>query len=283
MKKTITFLTACGVALLAVVLRVVQLSAAIDFETGFFYDSSSFVSIMLYVLLAVLAVGFIGTIILDKKKGVPAFTKKATDLSSQQTLFFGISVLLGALLTAFEVITGMKETDVLTFIGQLAVAITYLVIAFLILSSKQVKKTSGYLMAILAISYMLRAAGVFMSETVVTRLSDELLLLLTYVLAVFFFFCCGRFLSDNETKFTRAGLLFFSGALVVIASTVTIAKMIAFVTAPSAVSAGMESAPLSETGTLAVSVSLLAILCADVPKPVEKKADEPSAESAAEE
>lgn len=274
MKKTITFWIASIAAVLAVILRVVQLSAAIDFETGFFYDSSSFVSMMLYILFGVCAVVLVAGIILDKKKKADAFEKTADSLTSRQTLILGVSVLVGALLTAYEVILHLGGELGIAFFGELLVAIVYLVIAFTILSSKQIKKTSGYLMAVIAISYTLKAAGLFMGETVVTRLSEELLLLLTYIVAVFFFLCCGRFLSRNEAKFSRAKLVFFSAALLIISSTVTVSKFIAFAVAPSSVSAGMSGAPVSEIGTLIVSACVLGVLCARSEEQAEKKAEE---------
>lgn len=274
MKKNYTIWIALGSAFIAVMLRIVQLSAAIDFETGFFYDSSSFVSMMLYILFGVSAAALVAGIILDKKKKAPIFEKKADELSPRQTLVLGVSVLVGALLTAYEVVLHLGGELGIAFFGELLVAIIYLVIAFIILSSKQIKKTSGYLMAVIAISYTLKAAGLFMGETVVTRLSEELLLLLTYIVAVFFFLCCGRFLSRNEAKFSRAKLVFFSAALLIISSTVTVSKFIAFAVAPSSVSAGMSGAPVSEIGTLIVSACVLGVLCAKSDGTTEEKSEE---------
>lgn len=291
MKKTITFWITCVAAFVAVVMRVVQLSAAIDYETGFFYDSSAFVSTMLYILLTLTAVGLVVGIIFDKKRKACAFEKKADELSSRQTLALGASVLAGALFSAYEVVSHLGGKIGISFFGELAVAIVYIVIAFIILSSKQIKKSSGYLMIILAISNTLKAAGLFMDETVVTRLSDELLLLLVYIAAVFFFLCLGRFLSRNEAKFSRAKLVFFSSMLVILTSTVTISKFISYIAAPSVVAEQIPPVPVSEIGTLIVSACFLWVLLSkkedekadkkeDEKASTEEKTDEASDESA---
>ena len=71
------------------------------------------------------------------------------------------------------------------FFGEAVIFAVFAAIGFILLGSKKIKPFVGYLMLLISISYTLKSASLFMGDTIITRVSDELLLLLSYVSAVF--------------------------------------------------------------------------------------------------
>lgn len=270
MKKSISFWVAVSAAIIAVIIRVYQLATAIDFTTGFYYGDSGITKYILYILFAVAIVAAVLGCIFDKKKGLNLFTKSADDFSPSQTLALGLAVLFGAVMSILEVVMSFDGKITLGIIGGTAVGIIYLIIAFLILSNKRIKRTSGFLMAFIAISYTVKSAGLFISDTVVTRVSEELLMLLTYIAAVFFFLACGRFFSRNEAKFSRPKLVFCTVALVVLSAASTLSKLVIYIIGPAEVAEQMSAVSLAEIGSFAVSLVVLVTLCSKKFKAIEE-------------
>lgn len=246
-------------AAVMLITRIWQLSTAIDYDTGFFMEESGFLAQLLYVLLVIQLVAVIVLIIFDSKRNNIAITGNAQSLTPNQVLVLGFALLAGAICCFLQLTFDFTKID-LTFIGNVLVFLTYLVAAFLLLSRKKVREATGFVIIALPVSYTLKAGALFMSDTVIVRVSEELLPLLTYIAAVMFYLCLGRYLSGSEAPHSRHKLIFFTSAAFVL-STVSVAVKypMYLIGNPEAV-AQMKAPAISELGVWAVSLTVLIVL-----------------------
>ncbi len=96
-----------------------------------------------------------------------------------------------------------------------------------------------------------------MGDTIITRVSDELLLLLSYVSAVFFFLSLGRYFSDNESKDTRKKLLFFASVSACLSACASLAGYIALIIDGAYMKEHMEQHPVSEIGIIIIAFTVI--------------------------
>lgn len=268
------------VSVIAVLIRVFQLLAVVDYnEMGFFStseDVSGFLAAnVLYLLLGFTMILLIIGAIIDKKIGSIAFTRPATSITPKQTAVLGVAFLTGACLRLYELVLRFNNPD-LGFIGDALIFVLFMIIGFVILGSKKFRPTVGYLHIIICISYTLKAAVLFMQDTIIVRVSDELLLLLSYVAAVLFFLALGRFIAGNESKFTRHKLFIFGGFTVLLPLCASLAGYIALFIEPNRIGQHMTMHPLSETGTAIVALAVILTIYSSksIPVRVENEQEE---------
>ena len=260
-KSNIALIASIVFALAAVAFRSFQLLVTVDYgEMGFFStDAGFFASNGLYALLAVAAAVLILGAILDKKKEAPAFTRGADTLTPKQTMALGIVFLLGACLRLYDIIFNFKGISV-GFFGEALIFAVFAAIGFMIISKVQLKPSTGYFMLVIAVSYTLKAADLFMGDTVIVRVSDELILLLSYVASVLLFLSLGRFISANETKFTRLKLVIFGGAAAILSACASLSGYIALIIDSAYMKNHMATHPVSQIGTAAIAFTVLAVI-----------------------
>lgn len=260
-KSNIALIASIVFALAAVAFRSFQLLVTVDYgEMGFFStDAGFFATNGLYVLLAVAAAVLILGAILDKKKEASAFTHGADTLTPKQTMALGIVFLLGACLRLYDIIFNFKGISV-GFFGEALIFAVFAAIGFMIISKVQLKPSTGYFMLVIAVSYTLKAADLFMGDTVIVRVSDELILLLSYVASVLLFLSLGRFISANETKFTRLKLVIFGGAAAIISACASLSGYIALIIDSEYMKNHMATHPVSQIGTAAIAFTVLAVI-----------------------
>lgn len=263
-------------AVLVLVCRVWQLVTCVDYDTGFFSDGSGFWGMSLYILLGVAALGLILAIIFDKKKSSSAFSKLACDLSPKQTAGLGFVFLAAAACFFYDIFRGFEGKIDLGLIGNGIMCAVLLAVAFILLGNKSVKPAAGYIMILPAVGYTIKSAALFISDTVVVRESAKLLVLLSYIAAVLFYLAFGRFLSANETKSTRAKVIFFAGAAFLLNVASVAAAIVTIIAGPSPINAEVTVTAYSELGTCAAA--LAAFICLYMKNAPRVAAEAPSVE-----
>lgn len=261
-------------AVLALIFRVFQLLVVVDYrEMGFFAaDAGFFPANGLYILLAVALFLFIIGSIVDKKAGCAAFTRPVASLTSKQTAALGVAFLIGAGLRFYELVFRFNGFG-LGFIGEALIFVLFTAIGFIILGSKKLKPVVGYLHMVICISYTLKAAALFMQDTIIIRVSDELLLLLSYVASVLFFLALGRFIAGNESRLTRHKLFIFGGCTAVLSLCATLAGYIALAVDSTYMGHHMAMHPLSEAGAAVIAFAVIFIVYSKNLAPVEIQED----------
>lgn len=272
MRKKIYMLPAVTAAasLILLIFRVFQLVVVVDYgEMGFFDEKAGFFATGgLYLLLVAAGALLIVGAILDKKQGGDAFTRTSASLDPKQTAILGFAFLAGAALRLYELVFNFGGFG-LSFVGEALIFLLFTAIGFMILSSRRLKPTVGYLHMIICVSYTLKAAALFMQDTIIVRVSDELLLLLSYIGAVLFFLALGRFIAGNESKLTRYKLLIFGGMTAVLSLCASLAGYIALVIDPVYMGQHMAMHPLAETGTAAITLAAVFVIYGKSAEPAE--------------
>ena len=276
MQKQSYILPAAAViaAVLALIFRVFQLLVVVDYrEMGFFAaDAGFFPANGLYILLAAALVLFVIGSTVDKKVGCAAFTRPVASLTSKQTAVLGVAFLIGAGFRFYELVFRFNGFG-LGFIGEALIFVLFTAIGFIILGSKKLKPVVGYLHMVICISYTLKAAALFMQDTIIIRVSDELLLLLSYVASVLFFLALGRFIATNESKLTRHKLFIFGGCTAALSLCATLAGYIALAVDSSYMGQHMTMHPLSEAGAAVIAFAAIFIIYSKNLAPVEIQED----------
>lgn len=260
---------------ITLVFRVFQLLVVVDYgEMGFFNAAAGFFPTGgLYLLLILALALLIFGAVLDQKQGSNAFTRPAASLDSKQTSVLGFAFLVGGCLRLYELVFNFNGFG-LAFVGEALIFVLFTAIGFMILSSRRLKPVVGYLHMVICISYTLKAAALFMQDTIIVRVSDELLLLLSYVGSVLFFLALGRFISGNESKFTRYKLLIFGGITAVLSVCASLAGYVALIVDPAYISQHMTMHPLPETGTAAIALAAVWVIYGKSTAPAEDEEQE---------
>lgn len=260
-KSNIALIVSAVFTVIAAAFRCFQLLVTVDYdEMGFFSADAGFFSTNgFYVLLAIAAAALILGAMLDKKNGSAAFAYGADTLTPKQTMALGIVFIIGACLRLYDIIFNFNGLS-LGLLGEALIFAIFAAIGFMVLSKVSVKPSTGYLMLLIAVSYTLKAADLFMKDTVIVRVSDELILLLSYVASVLLFLALGRFIFSNETKFTRLKLVFFGGATAILASCASLSGYIALMVDGEYMKDHMAVHPVSQIGTAAIAFTVLAVI-----------------------
>ena len=246
---------------IALILRVFQLLVAVDYsEMGFFdADAGFFLTNGLYILLFIALIALTVGAIVDKRQESTAFFRPSASLTSKQTAILGFAFLVGACLRLYELVFRFNGFS-LGFIGEALIFVIFTAIGFIVLGSRRLRPSVGYLHIVICVSYTLKAASLFMQDTIIIRVSDELLLLLSYVCAVLFFLALGRFIASNESKLTRYKMLIFGGLTAAFSLCSSLAGYIALLIDSKYIGEHMAMHPLSETGTAVIAVTVIILM-----------------------
>lgn len=260
MEKTKKILPIASIAasLAAMIFRAFQLLVTVDYnEMGFYSSQAGFLPTYgFYLLLLLAAAVFVAALIIDGKNVSTAYKSDKNALTAKQTAALGLAFLAAACLKFYMLVFSFKSFGI-DFIGEAVIFLVFAAIGFTLLGSKKIKTFVGYFMLLISISYTLKAAALFMGDTIITRVSDELLLLLTYVSAVFFFLSLGRYFSGNESKGTRKKLLFFASASACLSASSSLAGYIALIIDGDYMKDHMELHPVSEIGIIILAFTVI--------------------------
>ena len=227
------------------VIRYFQSVLSIDAETGFYYEDSGFLGVLLYIVLGVTAVGLVLLAFLDRKKGSAAFTKKAELFTSKQNSISGVLFLIAGCGCFYSVISMFGGgLDPMSLIGSVIASAAFLRVGFIMLGNKTLKPACGYILLVLTVYYTVRSASLFMSTLIITRISESLIELLVYVSLVLFLLNLGRIYSRNETKLTRVKTIALGFICSSMCLSMSIARLIGVIAAPDVISPIFVSYPI---------------------------------------
>lgn len=251
-------IAAIAASVAAMIFRIAQILTVVDYNTmGFFDSAAPFIltnGIYIFFLLAAVIFGF--GIFSDKKKGSGAYGCTAREISPKYTLIMGIAFGGGFCLQFVQLFFGEGKTG-LALTGEIVTMAAYLAAAFMLLARKGINSSIGYIQLVISVSYTIKSAALFMQDTIIVRVSDELILLLSYVASVIFFLALGRFISGNETKSTKAKLLFTAAAVSVLSLSASAAGWIAYLIDISYMQKHMANHPISETAAAAIALAVI--------------------------
>lgn len=248
-------------AAVSVLFRVFQLLVAVDYsEMGFFSPDAGFLASQgLYIIFAAGAVALTAGAVLDKRKGSSSFSVMPQAFDPKQTAVMGGAFLIGACLRLYDLVFNFGGFSV-DFFGEVIIFAVFTAIGFILLAHKALKPATGYLQLVISISYTVKAASLFMQDTIIVRVSDELILLLSYVASVLFFLALGRFISSNESKSSRFKLIVFAGASTILSLCASLPGHIALIIDSDYMKGHMEMHPISQLGTAIVAAAVLAVM-----------------------
>ncbi len=266
MKKIMNLIpiTAILVSLAALALRAFQLLVVVDYsEMGFFDTNAGFLPCYgLYILFALAAVILIIGAVSDRKRKHEAFRIKASHLSPRQTSVLGFSFVAAAALKLYDLAFGFELS--LDYAGEAVIFAVFAIIGFVLLSKKTVNVSAGYLQLLISISFTVKSAVLFMQDTIIVRVSDELVLLMSYILSVLFFLALGRFLSGNESKHSRGKLFVCGGMAAVMSFCASLSGYIALIVDSKYMEGKMTMHPISQLGVSVIALAVIIILyCGD--------------------
>lgn len=199
----------------SIVLRFFQLTSAIDHSTGLFTKDSGFLGIALYIVFAVCAAGFIVFGIIDKKRSSVAFKKHARCITVSQQSVLGIAFLLcgcGVFTDAVKLYGEGFSANSAMIICSFFGAAAFVGAGFFLMGSRRILPNTGYFLLVLSVFYTYKAANLFISHLIISRLSIYLIEMFAYIFTVLFLLSFGRFLSRGETKNNRLKLFLYAGA-----------------------------------------------------------------------
>lgn len=263
MKKTSNIIpvTAIVATLLAVIYRVFQLLIVVDYNEMGFYDLNAgyLTCYGIYILFGLAAIIMIVGAFAGKKKEIGAFVYDARALTPKQTAALGISFLAASALKFYDLAFSFTEIS-LDFLGEAIIFAVFAFMGFMLLSKRTVRPSVGYMQILICISFTLKAAFLFMQDTIITRVSDELILLLSYIASVLFFLALGRFLSGNEAKRTRGKLLVCGCITAMFSACASLSGYIALMVDSKYMSEHMAMHPLSQLGATVIALTVLIAL-----------------------
>lgn len=258
--KTIPVAVA-ALTLIAAVFRVFQILVAIDYSALGFFDSETgfFACYGIYLIFVLAAAVFIVGAIYDNRNGSEAYSVSAEALTPKQTGALGVAFLAAGVFSLFDTVFGFKGFSLGTAVD-IVLLVVYVAVGFLLLGRKTVSRSVGYLHLIICVCYTVKSASTFMTDTVIVKVSDELILLLSYVVSVVFFLPLGRFLSNNETKRSRKKLFVCGGMTAVLTACSSLAGYVAYLIDVNYMKEHMSNHPISQIGVLVIVFTVIFIL-----------------------
>ncbi len=220
--------------LLAAGLRFFQYVSIMDYDTGFFTRNGETAGLLIYILMAIVAVVYVILLFADKKGGAAAFTVSTDGMGSHATQVIGIAELISAFIIVWGLISPSDITT-LRMICSGGIALILLVSGFLMLKNTVPPTVTGHIkLAAAAVTYFL-IAELYESDLILMRRSDKLIVMLSYLLTGAFFASSARAFSRLETVHSRMRELITSGLTFIICAVHTVPKILAYAFGGSAV------------------------------------------------
>lgn len=244
---------------IASVIRFFQYVSIIDFSTGFYTFGSEAAGALIYIVLLIAALGFVGITILGAKKKWTAVTVSSDGMSSKATLIPGISYLLSGAVQFFAA-TRLEGEGLFKIISVYAFAICFAAIGLCLMKSSIPPAVTGFINLFPALYYFILATELFTDDLVVKNRSDSLLLLLSYVLGTLFFASAARFYARLETKYSRIREIITGGFAFILSAVHVISKALAYIFGGGAVS-GMDGISADVLILMIISGAFLITIC----------------------
>lgn len=221
-------LFSCAAIIAAAAVRFFQYVTIMDFSTGFFKSGTEAMGLLIYILLAAAAIGFVVFAAVGKKRGNAAYFLSSDGMGESATQPLGVAFLIAALITLMSV-TGYVplEHSVAGFFenaGAVIVAIVYAALGFIMLKNTVPPVYTGHIHIFLAAYWFLETAAFFNSDLIVLNHSENLILLFGYICMTVFTLSCARFYARLETKSSRMREIISAGFTFLLSGTAVLSK-----------------------------------------------------------
>lgn len=241
--------------IIASVIRFFQYVTIMDFGTGFYKRGTEAMGALIYIILAVAAIGYIMLTIIRKKAGDAAFTLSSDGMGSHATQDLGVACMLSAVMM---VIKAVSSTGLDMIISCVAVVLLGAV-GFLMMKNVVPPAATGHLLLVYAVYMFVVTATFFNSDLIILNHSDNLVLLITYVLFTLFLASLARFCSRLETKNSRIVQIILGGLTFISSGTHVIPKLLALLFGGDAVK-GIEGVAPDAVAALFVSGAFISMI-----------------------
>lgn len=231
--KTALWVLAGGF-LLALAVRIFQIIACTDMNTGFLYhDNNFFEDYGFYVIALLAAAGALFGAIVDSRRSFG--TVGAENITDGRAAAVGFAMLLTGMCAAYEGYTEMKALSPSKFIifVDFAFGAAMVVVAFITLYQKEFKPALGFSYAAAALYFTLRGVTIFLERMVITTVPEYLIECLCVIGGGVFFMLLAKFLSGNGQKNTKKALCAWGVPVAVMSLASTFATIISGFIAPS--------------------------------------------------
>lgn len=222
--------------LLCFAVRLVQILAGTDMNTGFMYDDCGFLlKYGYYGLLIITAGALIALVILDTKRGCAISDADSARFVDGRAVMAAFPMLVMGALTVYEGVVEMRAitpSALLIFTDFVLGGIVTLV-AFITLYKKEFNRFLGFSYVAGALLFMVRLMCYFMDQMAVASIPERLIKCLAPIFATVFFMQLAKLLCGAQQKKTAASLVVIGGTGAVLILSSALATIAAGLIAPS--------------------------------------------------
>lgn len=217
-------------AISGIAARIYIIVAHTDMTTGFLYHGEALMCNLLYYgIIAAVATASIFTARIGGD-----MERVASDIGGAGSAVIGVFAMFAGLFAAYEGLTEMKAITPTTFL----IAVDFLfgaliiVIAFVTFYKKEFTPGLGYSYSLIGAYCICRGIYCFMSRMVIVTVPEYLIECISLVGMSVFFVLLGRFLSGNETRYTKSFICFWGGCSALLTLSSALGTLISLFAAP---------------------------------------------------
>ena len=236
--------------------RFFQYMSLMDFSTGYFLEGAELGGALIYILMAVFAVGFAALSIVSGKKDNTAFSVSSDGMGNNATRVLGFSEVIAG---GFVLVPVFEESFSIQSVFMIIAAAALVVSGFTLLGRIVPPVFVGHLNFICAVYMVLRTMLCFSSDLTILSHSDNLIVLIAYVLNAVMLASVARFYLRFETKASRMREIVTAG-LAFTASCAHVLPKLAALTFGGSATAGMTPINYDICAGLVISLAFLIIV-----------------------
>lgn len=224
--------------------RLVQILAGTDMNTGFMYDGCGFLlKYGYYGLIILTAAALAVTAAFDVKRGSALADATNAAFVDSGAVMAGFPMLIMGAVAVYEGVIEMRAItpSALLIFADFVLGGIVVIIAFVTLYKKEIKRFLGFSYAAAAILFLLRLLCYFMDQMVVASIPERVIKCLAPALASVFFMQLAKLLCGAQQKKTAASLMVIGGTSAVLILSSALATIVAGAAAPSDIAARITS------------------------------------------
>lgn len=215
--------------------RLAQILAGTDMNTGFMYDECGFLlKYGYYGLLILTGAALTVLVILDIKRGSALADADQSRFVDGRAVMAAFPMLIMGALTVYEGVVELKAItpSALLIFSDFVFGGIVTVVAFVTLYKKEIKRALGFAYAAGAFLFMMRLIGIFMDQMVVASVPERLIKCLAPMFGTAFFMQFAKLLCGAKQKKTAGSLVVIGGTGAVMILSSALATITAAFAAP---------------------------------------------------
>ncbi|MGN0651025.1 MAG: hypothetical protein ACI4KM_11355 [Oscillospiraceae bacterium] len=215
--------------------RLVQILAGTDMNTGFMYDDCGFLlKYGYYGLIILTAAALVALVILDIKRGSSLEAADSEKFVDGRAVMAAFPMLIMGALTIYEGVIEMRAItpSALLIFTDFVLGGLVTLTAFITLYKKEIKRLLGFSYAAGALLFLMRLMCYFMDQMAVASIPERLINCLAPAFATVFFMQLARLLCGAKQKKTTGSLVVLGGTGAVLILSSALATITAGLVAP---------------------------------------------------